>query len=278
MDDTWKALRRDLLRRVAARGARTQFQQARKRESGLADFNTPAELLRYFDTPGQLDRKDRIYAACVRMAQRAGNARLPVWLIFLGLFPGLDAAHQRVARRREVEPSELACIFWDAFCQIVFAARLERINRVAATIVRSTERDARRAIARQSDNALPLPDDDELVDPKTVDSGASEFGFPPGLPVERELLLLRSALVRVIGNDADLVLGKVVWGDSQRELARVLGTTPALCGERYRRALRRTSLHLRAASPLRSQTKTPAIADARHSRAAGDATELRVAL
>ena len=278
MDDTWKALKRDLLARATSRTAGRQFEALRARASELAEFGEPAALLAYFDSKEDLDRKDRIYAALVDAAHRDGEAELSLALIFLGLFPGLDAAHKRAARKRDVEPDELVSVFWAAFADAVLSARLGRISRVAATVVLNTQRTVRRTFCSYGAHARasePLPEEDEFVDQRSLHPADSEFGLPEGLSLDGEVRVLRRILFEIVGRDADLIIAKVVCEETNHAIGEHLGISGSACHRRYYRALQRTRIHLQTAAGATS-TQPPRSTAPRAPQ--GDASpELRVA-
>ena len=252
MRTCWEALHASLTRSTETLEAHEQFGEMRRREEALRRFEDPARLVDHLTEPGgDLDEKDRIYARLVAHAQGAGDdATLAAALLWLGLWPGLDAIYRRHLRRHLDDPGALVSELWDRFTAAVHRADLGRIGRVAATLLRNTERTlkdrARRAWEDEA-RCVELPDEDALPD-----AGAgprawspSDLGLPPGLSPEEEARRLRALVAEIVGDDdADLVIGAVLYGETQKELGERLGITHAAARKRFQRALRRLREHL----------------------------------
>jgi RNA polymerase sigma-70 factor (ECF subfamily) len=73
----------------------------------------------------------------------------------------------------------------------------------------------------------------------------SVFGLPAGLPPEAMIAGIRAWLVPVVGDDADLVLGATVYGETQRELADRLRIPHEAARKRFQRAMNRIRRRLR---------------------------------
>jgi len=231
--------------------AHHDFKQARRRRRELEPFGHPAALVDYFaDRDGDRDDKDRIYGALVELAQAQGDdATLATALLFLGLWPALDAIYRRNLRHHLDDPGELVSELWDRFTTAVQRADLSRIQRVAATLTLNTRRTLRDGRQRRWDDSArqeELPDDDILADRDAARSGRgpSDLGVLPGLDPDDEVQRLRAVLVEVVGADADLVIGKVLYGVTQLEMSEQLGITHAAARKRFRRALGRLQAHL----------------------------------
>ena len=68
MRATWEALKQSLVRSVGTLGAKSQFEELKRRWSPLARFSDAEALLAYLNsTAGDLDEKDTIYAALVQV-------------------------------------------------------------------------------------------------------------------------------------------------------------------------------------------------------------------
>lgn len=248
MDDTWKALRRSLLSRATSPAALTEFERRKLEHSELASFKRPADLLRYLDEAGaDVARKSRICRSLIELAQADGKAGLPVWLIFLGLHPGLSATYGQCVRGYDVEPDEVVSMLWDSLTQVVLGARPERIEKICATIVRSTARVLRGQLSREAvrQRGLVTWREEALADVTAIGDEASCFDVPPGLTPDGKLAFLRGALRHAAGGDADLVFSCAVCGESQRRIAERLGLTHSIVRRRYERAVRRAAAHLR---------------------------------
>ena len=264
MRATWEALKRSFVRSVGTLGAKSQFEEMKKRRGPLRRFDDAGALLAYLNTAGgDLDEKDAIYAALVRATQAdGGDAGLATALIWLGLWPALDGIYRRRQRDFFGEPEALVSEIGARFTAVVQGADLTRIRRPAATLVRNVDRDVREELKRRwADEArradLPQERDDDpndeeatgdrreaLVNPLLRTRGVSELGQPPRLDPDGDVEALRSLLVDIVGDDADLVLGATVYGLTQREVGERLGLSHAAARKRYQRAVARIRKHL----------------------------------
>jgi len=266
MRSTWEALKQSLVRSVGTLGAKSQFKELKKRWMPLARFSDAEALLAYLNsTTGDLDEKDAIYAALVRLAQdRRDDAELAAAIAWLGLWPALDGIYRRRLRDFIGEPEALVSELGARFTLVLHGADLARVRRVAATLVRNVERDVRedrkRAWAEERRRAdLPQesdhdPEDDDwtgddrrvLVSPLLRTRGVSELGLPPRLDPAEDIEALRDLLLDIVGEDADLVLGATVYGLTQREVGERLGLSHDATRKRYQRAIERIRQHLEA--------------------------------
>jgi RNA polymerase sigma-70 factor (ECF subfamily) len=251
MRTCWEALQASLVHSVDTLEAHHEFDEARRAYRELEPFRRPGALVDYLtDRGGDLDTKDRIYALFVELAQTRGRvAPLSTALLFLGLWPALDGIFRRNLRHHLDDPGELVSGIWDRFTSAVHRADLRRIHRVAATLTRNTERAIRDGRRRGWDigaRCEGLPDDDVLpeFDSPSSGQGLSDLGVLPWMTADEAIDRLRAVLVEVVGADADLVIGKVIYGVTQLEMAEQLGITHAAARKRFRRALARLKAHL----------------------------------
>jgi hypothetical protein len=138
----WEALHTSLVRSVRTQQFTLAFQQAKQQHSALATFDEPRKLVEYLTSKlGDLDKKDSILRVLVTLVQRREHHELASTLVWLGLWPGLDVLYRRRIRRFRDEPDELVAEIASAFTERVERIDLKVVQRVAATLVRSTERD-----------------------------------------------------------------------------------------------------------------------------------------
>lgn len=162
-------------------------------------------------------------------------------LAWLGLWPALDAIFRRRLRHFREAPEELVSEIASCFTSQVQRADLSQISRVAATLTRNTERDVRegrRAAWAEQARSADLPGDRELGDPVPPPE-LSELGLPADLDPDEKVAAIHALLVPIVGDDADLVIGAAIYGDSQHELADKLGITHEAARKRFQRALAR---------------------------------------
>jgi RNA polymerase sigma-70 factor (ECF subfamily) len=239
----WEALHESLAHAVRTLEAAKKFTGSRRKKRALARFADAISLLEYLNSKsGDLDEKDAIYAALIELVQGRGEeADVAMALAWLGLWPALDAIFRRRLRHFRDVPEELVSEIASCFTSQMQRADLSRIARVAATLTRNTERDVRegrRAAWDEAARRADLPEDHELADPAPPPE-LSELGLPSDLTPEEEVAAIRALLVPIVGDDADLVIGAAIYGDSQHELADQLGITHEAARKRFQRALGR---------------------------------------
>jgi DNA-directed RNA polymerase specialized sigma24 family protein len=225
-----------------------QYQALRRGEPSLARFDSVEALLAYFaNEQTDLDDKDRIYATLVRTVQsRAPCARVAGAIAWCGLWPGLDRIYRRRVRHFEDDPDELTQVIWLAFTELMNRLDLAQVRRIAATIVRSTDREvrtARRRAAGQLGPSLATPIDLAALEERsraseTDDRSTSSLSFAG------ELADLRAQLVPLVGPDANLVVAALILEIDQRALAARMGLTYAAARKRVQRAVLRIRAQL----------------------------------
>jgi hypothetical protein len=172
---------------------------------------------------GDLDARDRVLAALVAGARRDDTRGLATALLWLALWPGLCGVYRR-RQRWGAHADDVVSAIGFAFTALVGEMDLTRVHRVAATLVRSTERDVVGSL-RPRTNEVALVDG--------VADGLAAMGWD----LEHELRVARGWLVRIVGRHAELVLAVAVLGETQSEAAARVGITPVAARKRYRRAI-----------------------------------------
>ena len=150
MRSEWEALHRGLVRTISSRQAERLFDGLRRRREVLSRFDAAGELVEYLVHPGgDLDAKDRILTELATEAVGGPAASVAMTLLLLGLWPGLDAVFGRRTRFCRDRTDDLAADMIACFTDQVRLLRPDRVHRVAATLVRSTERNVRRLSVRE---------------------------------------------------------------------------------------------------------------------------------
>lgn len=190
----------------------------------LANFADAAALLAFLhDAVGNPMSKNRVLRALVQCAQReAPTAQAATTLLLLALWPGLDACRSRLFRHFQAERDRLVAELTGRLSVAIATLDLDRVHRIAATLLRNVERDLKRALVREWVRS-------EVGD--VADVPAAE----PARSPEQVLAELRNRL----GRDAALVFLVEFAGLSQKEAARALGLTYAATRKRHQRALQR---------------------------------------
>jgi DNA-directed RNA polymerase specialized sigma24 family protein len=243
----WDDLRNEFLRTINTLTAEEEFRGAH--QEALAAFHGPSALIAYLASPGgDLDRKDSVYEGLVGAVQANVEwTELASAILWLGLWPGLDAVYRRRLKLFRQSPDEPVSVLSLSFTAAVRRADLSRIKRIAATLVRNTERnlvDEVRRGWRQTANEVGRDADrlEEVANEVQLRSGAPPDALPEGLA----LVVLRRELLPVVGDDTDLLLAVLVLGENQREAADRLGIRHGTARKRFQRALARAREHFPA--------------------------------
>lgn len=234
----WHALYADLVRTSTRLSVQTHFQTMKGRQEALRAIRDPADLFERLHDPaeGQGAARNEILRALVVEAQRGHRSQTAVVLLFLALWPGLDAVYRRLLRHFRSEPEMLVSEIAARFTRGIEGMALGRVTWIAATLVRNTERDIRRALAtRWREEALrdEFPDEGCLAAP----SGSSILEFAPASDADQATCAIRMRLQDLIGQDAELVTAIAIHGEPQNEAALRFGVSHAAARKRYQRAL-----------------------------------------
>ena len=202
---------------------------------------------------GRLDDKDQIYAALLRTVQaRAPCGRLAGELAWCGLWPALDRIYRRRLRYFGEDPDELTQGIWLAFNELVQRIDLAHVRRVAATLVRSTNRDVGKARLRPTTERAPASAEPVTSATVTVAEPARAARDDAG-----EIVELRSQLAPLLGADADLVIAVLALEIDQREAAARMGLTYAAARKRVQRAILRIRARLLPAGRAERRSQSP---------------------
>jgi len=231
MSFAWHEIRDHLIQSSSTLGFQRSFDTSRRTGNPVAQFRDPAAVLdalhRSHDGP---DQKNLILATLVRVAQSGGpGADCALTLILLALWPGLDAIRRRSVWRKIGTPDEVASDILARTTEAIRGLDQQRVNWIAATILRNVERDMLRARQREVGRQSVISDTDP--DEVAGDHDAQE----PALSHTR----LHGDMRRLIGTDATLVIRVAVEGFSQAEVAIELGLSEAAARKRYQRATRK---------------------------------------
>ena len=231
----WKQLHGQFLRSSRTPQAVREFATLKATIPHLQRFADPAATLSFLgDRRGDLNEKDALYAALVGTVQtRAAGCSTASTLLWLGLWPVLTALYRSKEKDFVDEPDELVSEISEWFLTAISRADLSRIARVAATLARNTERNLaeqqmwdRRAVQHLVYEA------DLTASPNAVVPTGS------GLSVAAEVEDIHRWLEEIVGEeDADLVVGVAVLGESQADMGDKLGISRGLAQRRYHRAM-----------------------------------------
>jgi RNA polymerase sigma-70 factor (ECF subfamily) len=241
----WEGLHTALVRSISTLQADMEFQAWARAEQVLARFGSPAGLIEYLTGPGRdLDEKDRIYAAAVRATQAQGaSSGVAQAVAWLGLWPGLDGVYRRRLKHFLGEENELVALISSVFTGLLGRMDLRQVRRVAATLVRSTERDVMEQRRRRSDEESRCEPRADPASALTEDQTSLQGGA-----FEGELMLLRERLLPIVGPDVDFLLAVLVLDETQREAGEMFGLSHEVARKRLQRAV--TSIRANFAESL----------------------------
>ncbi len=261
----WEALHASLVRSVRVLHVGSSFLAVTQHHPALAGFSDPETVVEHLTSKaGDGPTKDRILGALVTLVQRREHHELATALLWLGLWPGLDAIYRRRLRHFQGEPDELVAELARAFTERVARIDLAAVHRVAGTLVRSTERDLmdrRKRAWRETGDGVRVDLDPSPTDEEDDALGASWFdkasllrwaashddsalGLTPGVSFEEDVVVLRAWLGSILDEDAELLLAVLVLDETQREAGARLGLAPDAARKRFQRALARLRTHV----------------------------------
>jgi len=246
----WEGLHAALLRSVTTLKADTQFRQAATVHRELSRFASPDALTAFLNTKvGKgddrqriYDEKDRIYSVLVHAVQAHSDWReLATALVWLGLWPGLDAIYGHRLRDFAGRPDELVTEISFIVTTTVARIDLSGVNRLAATLVLNVERDVRDALKRRwADEARVVDVDDPVATGPDEHLESKPMIDDRELPVDAaDLPAVRAWLTDIVHGDADLVIGAALYGFDLHELADELGIGHEAARKRFQRAIKR---------------------------------------
>ena len=241
MRTLWQSVHADFTRIINRHSAHRQFESLKQTSFALAPFADAGAVLDFLHRRESApDDKDRLLAVLVIAAQAGPDRDIGTTMLWLALWPGLDALYRRLWRYFRSDPAELVSEVAGRFTMEVHRADLRRIRRVAATLLANVERDIRDDLRRRWAEAArrgKMPDPDDL---RGDDRPSSPyFDIPPAIDADREAAEISRILTGLVGGDADIVVAVVVMGEGQREVAGRMGLSHDAVRKRYQRALRR---------------------------------------
>ena len=229
MSFAWHEIRDQIMHSASTLSFQRRFDAIWREQGPVVPFRDPAALLdALHQKAGSADQKNLILAALARAAHSDGDTGdCALTLMLLALWPGLDAIRCRCIWRKVGTRDEIAADILGRTSEAIRGLDLQRVNWIAATILRNVERDILRAhqreTGRQSLRSKTEPDE-VAADDGSGDAAVSEA------QLLRDLRLL-------LGADAILVIRVAVEGFSQAEAGVELGLSEAASRKRYQRAL-----------------------------------------
>jgi RNA polymerase sigma-70 factor (ECF subfamily) len=232
MSIAWHEIRDHLMQTSSTLHFQRNFDAINRTTKPIAQFRDPAAVLDVLHREGSTpDQKNLILAALVRIAQStdAVVADCALTLMLLALWPGLDAIRRRSIWRKLGTRDEIMSDILARTTETIRGLDLDRVNRIAATVLRNVERDMIRARQRETERESTASD----IEPDDVPAG-QDWRQPAA-----EDALLQDDLRKLIGTDALLVIRVAIEGFSQAEVANKLGLSEDAARKRYQRAIRK---------------------------------------
>ena len=231
MSFAWHEIRDHLMQSSSTLSFQRSFDAIRREQGPVVPFRDPAALLdALHQRAGTPDQKNLILSSLARAAHTDGpTGDCALALMLLALWPGLDAIRGRCIWRKVGTSDEIAVDILGRTTEAIRSLDLQRVNWIAATILRNVERDILRAHLREAGRQRLRSEtepDEVAADDVSGDAAISEA------QLLRDLRLL-------LGADAILVIRVAVEGFSQAEVGVELGLSEAAARKRYQRATRR---------------------------------------
>jgi RNA polymerase sigma-70 factor (ECF subfamily) len=246
----WQTIHANLSTSIGTLNAAKHFEIAKRERPELHRFTDPAAVLDFLHgRDGDPETKDRTLAVFVEITQAEGSgAEFAMTMLWLALWPALDAVYRRFSRHFRDAAEDLVSEMTEQFTLTIRRANMRRIDRVAATLVRNTERNMRSRLRQrwqEKTRLVPLCDNESSNEREEVassvfagSSGPSPLGLPASMDFDQESRLIRKELWRLLGSHADLVVAVVILDELQNEIAERLGISEAAGRKRFQRALK----------------------------------------
>jgi hypothetical protein len=253
MRASWEAFHASLSRSIRTLEAHRSFLEVKKAHAALAAFAEPGALVGFLNgRDGDLDEKDRLLALLVALVQRRRHPNLATALLWLGLWPGLDAVYRRRLKHFGGQPEELLPELAGAFTALVRRLRLHSVQRVAATLIRSTDRDLmerRKRVWAKAVRAPTYPTEPRTFEgavPELEDSGPLKAPCLDSTPCpiqgrffDADVAVLHAKLEPLLGEDAALLIAVLILEETQAQAGKRLGLSHEAARKRLQRALAR---------------------------------------
>lgn len=226
----WEALRKSMVQIVNTLTAHRRFISLQQEEQLLKRFEDPVAMVAYLtERKGDLDEKDRIYAALVRTVQNSSDKKeMATALLWLGLWSGLDRIYCRRLRHFMSKPDDLVCEISYLFTSMIHRIDLSGVNRLAATLVRNVNRDIGRCLHRQRRHhhqQINLWEDKEADESNPLD--------------QAQFCSLCEQIYRESRGQEQMIYDVVLHGWDLKEIADQLRISHEAVRKRYQRLLKK---------------------------------------
>lgn len=231
MPFAWHKIRDHLMYSVSTLSFQRNFEVLRHIHDPLQQFQDPFALLDMLHrVSGDPNSKNLILLTLVQAAQSDETmADCALTTLLLALWPGLDAIRRRSMRRQIGHHDEISSDLLARSVEAIRCLKLNRVNRIAATVLRSVERDmirARQHEAKQQSVAQNIALDEIIATQGDLDMAL-------------HYACLADEARRTLADDALLIIRVAVEGFLQPEVAAQLGVSEEAGRKRYQRAIRK---------------------------------------
>ena len=228
MSLAWHDLHGGLLRSSVSYSFQRGYAAIRAGDPVLQRFGDPVAVLEFLHrSAAPPDAKNTVLKALVAAARPDwSTAEVAQTMLLLALWPGLDAVRQRAIGRWRLPNSTVAGEVLGLATQQIARLDLDRVTRIAATVLRNIERDLGRTVLRERNRGKDRVDID--LDLLAAADSTSD-------PDDRVVGLM----ARVPARDARLIRLVVIEGRSRAEAGTALGITEVAARKRVQRLMAR---------------------------------------
>ncbi|MCU9848937.1 hypothetical protein OEZ60_13075 [Defluviimonas sp. WL0024] len=211
-----------------------EFREICGRHPDLGAWSEPGSLTAMLHGPGDAGDKNRVLRALVSIAQDGDSPhRVAQVVLILALWPGLDAVYRRHRARFRSDPAALASDLLADVAEGILRLHLDRVQWIAATLLRNTERDLCRQEIALRKRQMELCDVTDAVIAKSVDSARIPSVEVVNDDPRTEAL---SRLMKTLPpEDVGMLIAVAVLGETQRQAAERFGIGYEAARKRYQR-------------------------------------------
>jgi hypothetical protein len=233
--DTWRALLAEL--QHAARAGSDRYAAWSRDDARFARASDPIELVAWLCRPSDVEARSVVLGALIeRLHGDGADGALARTLLWLAMWPSLDATFARFARQYAERQNELVSEIGYRFTELISRYDPKRAPCVVAGLALGTRRDIAQSLRREVRRARTLVAVVHAMDVEDPPTDAAIDALLAWLPAADDA---ERWLVEQLGNDGVLVHSVVVQEERCNAAAAALGLRPDAANKRVRRALAR---------------------------------------
>ncbi len=246
MPKNWNELHRYIVRCTKTKRAEMQFGKIVDIYPELSRFQSLEYLVNYLQKKQySLTERTKLYAVFIEAAQKQNRVeQLAVSLLWIGLWSGLDHIYKSWAPRFVDEQDELISLISSFFTILISKIDLDKVDSIAGYLIKSTHKNLCVHWDRERKYATRFvitksPDDAQEIISVFQKKYTSLLGLPSQRPIDAQIQSIHCWLQAAVGGDnADLVVGKVILHHSESEMARHLNISVSAACKRFKRTLK----------------------------------------